>query len=744
MYSKENIPPAFYIQGVEGSQDMTTATDPATNAATTAAIVNSFAGVIITTTTTGNSQTLASPTATTAAGQIFTVVNNDTSTDNVPVVANSVTFTVTPGESQSFIWDGTAWGPVDLGLTSLPVPYNQGGTGVTNDLANYHIWVDGARTDTYTADGSMARPYKTVLAALTAINADVGKSWVMKVATGTYSDNLTITGPRYLRIEAQGAVTLSGTILINSGVGAYDRIEFVGQVEGPRAEKGPGLTISNAITAVRTDDSLIYVGFHGCLVSGAFSTTTNGTWVVQYRNCRVNGAITGTFSAFTGTAPNQSSILIESYGFNEFVGTISGITSFYNCNGSDFYCTINTAPEFLNKFVNCTFAGSVSIIPQAGADSTLIYVDAPSYKSLFARTPTITGATYSALSNLLPAETLNIGDGYDVTITAEDVASSITLDEQTFEVEGEGTATRLMKLKNDTDAAVTVTVGGDQDISTNGVPTFGGATFGASSTVTMGDSSIQIWDVTPAANGGFSGQQESVTAGATVALYDVLYEGADGEWYHADADASATMPALRMAVGAGVDGGAVNTITRGVVRFDTWTWTIGMPIYVSTEGASRNNTTTFTITQTAPSGELDVIQIVGYALSATVMYFDPSPILTEVGLDYVDEGTATPTTITMAELSAVPKVFMADHSSNQTFNLAAITASDVGKQFWIVKDGTGAGTVILDMPADTYVDDSASGGTIYCAASTRASALFMITSTTTVQTLCATGTWTTT
>jgi hypothetical protein len=336
-------------------------------------------------------------------------------------------------------------------------------------------------------------------------------------------------------------------------------------------------------------------------------------------------------------------------------------------------------------------------------------------------------------------DNLTVTAGFGITLAAEDTDGVITLDEQTFEVEGEGTATRLMKLKNDTDAAVTVTVGGDQDISTNGVPTFGGATFGASSTVTMGDASIQLWDVAPASNNGFSGDQESVTAGATVALRDVLYEGADGEWYLADADASATMPAMRMAVGSGVDGGAVNTITRGVVRNDSWTWTIGMPIYVSTTGTTGN-----TLTQTAPSGEFDVIQIVGYALSATVMYFDPCPILTEIGLDYVDVGTDTPTTITMAELSAVPKVFMADHSSDQTFNLAAIAAGDVGKQFWIVKDGTGAGTVILDMPADTYVDDSASGGTIYCAASARASALFMITSTTTVQLISAVGVWTTT
>jgi hypothetical protein len=58
------------------------------------------------------------------------VVNNDTSNNNLSVVANSVTFVLTPGEGQCFIWDGTAWGPTDLGITSLPVPVTQGGTGL--------------------------------------------------------------------------------------------------------------------------------------------------------------------------------------------------------------------------------------------------------------------------------------------------------------------------------------------------------------------------------------------------------------------------------------------------------------------------------------------------------------------------------------------------------------------------------------------------------------------------------------
>ena len=121
----------FQIFAKAGTSEapMTTATNPSTNTACTTAIVDNYSGVVITTTTTGNSQTMQNPTDI-RAGKIFTVVNNDSSTNSIPIIANSVTFTITPGEAQSFIWDGSAWGPIDIGITAIPVTVSQGGTGL--------------------------------------------------------------------------------------------------------------------------------------------------------------------------------------------------------------------------------------------------------------------------------------------------------------------------------------------------------------------------------------------------------------------------------------------------------------------------------------------------------------------------------------------------------------------------------------------------------------------------------------
>ena len=86
-----------------------TITDPGASAATTAAIIDGYGGVVITTTTTGNNQTLASPTVTYIT-QSFKVINNDTSTNSITV--NGVVIAV--GDSQTFLWDGTAWSDVDI------------------------------------------------------------------------------------------------------------------------------------------------------------------------------------------------------------------------------------------------------------------------------------------------------------------------------------------------------------------------------------------------------------------------------------------------------------------------------------------------------------------------------------------------------------------------------------------------------------------------------------------------------
>lgn len=99
-----------------------------------------------------------------------------------------------------------------------------------------------------------------------------------------------------------------------------------------------------------------------------------------------------------------------------------------------------------------------------------------------------------------------------------------------------------------------------------------------------------------------------------------LYIASDGNLEEADASSSATMPCMGMALESGT--GTKSILLSGFIRDDSWAWTSGGKIYVST--------TTGALTQTVPSGSGDQVQVVGVAKSADIVYFFPSLLTLEV------------------------------------------------------------------------------------------------------------------
>jgi plastocyanin len=96
------------------ASNVTTVTNPASNAAVTTTIIDAYSGVVITLNLPGNVQTLQSPTDATA-GKRFTIVADD-GNDAHTIVVNTInmsaqpnSFTLSAGEAIRFIWDGSAW-----------------------------------------------------------------------------------------------------------------------------------------------------------------------------------------------------------------------------------------------------------------------------------------------------------------------------------------------------------------------------------------------------------------------------------------------------------------------------------------------------------------------------------------------------------------------------------------------------------------------------------------------------------
>jgi len=72
-------------------------------------------------------------------------------------------------------------------------------------------------------------------------------------------------------------------------------------------------------------------------------------------------------------------------------------------------------------------------------------------------------------------------------------------------------------------------------------------------------------------------------------------------------------------------GNPATYILFGVARNDTWAWTVGGYVYLSTTGTTGN-----TLTQTAPSGTDDCIVTVGVATHADRILLNPSTTIIEL------------------------------------------------------------------------------------------------------------------
>lgn len=117
-----------------------------------------------------------------------------------------------------------------------------------------------------------------------------------------------------------------------------------------------------------------------------------------------------------------------------------------------------------------------------------------------------------------------------------------------------------------------------------------------------------------------SGMTIPAVAAVNMAIGDACYIKSDGEMALADADAIATASAIFIVADATIAADATgNFLFQGVVRDDTWNWTVGGLIYLSVTGTTGN-----TLTQTAPTGTDDVVQILGVALSADMILFTPN------------------------------------------------------------------------------------------------------------------------
>lgn len=148
--------------------------------------------------------------------------------------------------------------------------------------------------------------------------------------------------------------------------------------------------------------------------------------------------------------------------------------------------------------------------------------------------------------------------------------------------------------------------------------------FTTGGTITLAENHSIALDPAGSADGKYTGITVTGTAGATLAFGDLIYlDPTDSRWELADANsASGADGDARGILGicvlaAAADGNATTILLNGIVRADTAfpAFTINNPIYVSETAGD--------VTQTQPTTTDVVIRIVGSALTADEMYFNP-------------------------------------------------------------------------------------------------------------------------
>jgi len=121
----------------------------------------------------------------------------------------------------------------------------------------------------------------------------------------------------------------------------------------------------------------------------------------------------------------------------------------------------------------------------------------------------------------------------------------------------------------------------------------------------------------------WSGTTAPMTAGIALTIGQAVYVGGDSKMEKALATAAATMPAIALATGTIAEDDSGEFLMQGFFRDDTWDWTPGGLLYVSRAAAGA-------LTQTLPAVAGEQVQVVGVAISADIIHFNPSYELVEV------------------------------------------------------------------------------------------------------------------
>lgn len=201
-------------------------------------------------------------------------------------------------------------------------------------------------------------------------------------------------------------------------------------------------------------------------------------------------------------------------------------------------------------------------------------------------------------------------DSADVALNAANITNDsqdVALNARQIQADSADVALNAAKITNDS-----------QDVAINGRTTTGDVN--SLIAAATAECQAKTWTPLVMADGAYTGEVIIDTVAASQTVYNVVYSSSTG-WAAAKADADSTLPALGMALETGT--GDKKILLRGIVKNTSWNFTKGNLIYVSTATAGA-------VTAVKPSATGNRVQIIGVALSANVILFNPTSLWIEI------------------------------------------------------------------------------------------------------------------
>lgn len=489
------------------------------------------------------------------------------------------------GNTGSIILTGTTSGAVTVkvadaaGTWTMTLPTDDGTSGqvLSTDGAGVTSWVNngsgGVPTTITVADE--ATDTTCFLGFFTAATGDLGPK---TNANLTFNSNTGV---------ATFGQTIAGSITGNAGT------VTVADAGGDTTTFPLLATDATGSLSPRTDAGLTYNATTNALTATTFvgALTGNADTITVADEATDTSCFIGFYTAATGSLGGKTNANMT---FNSNTGVVT------------FASSVLTTTDINGGTVDGTVIGGASAAAITGTvitANTSVLPDADGGAALGSAT-----LGFSILG-LASASTINWANGNAVLTHSSGILTVSTGD--------------LRVTTAGTNTASVVTVGGTQTLTNKTLtsPAITTATFSGAQQLAEG-AGMRL-DAALSADGTWSGTTIAGTAGATLAFGDLVYLAvADSRWELADADASSTAGGVLMGfvvLAAAADGDPTVILLDGNIRADAAfpALTVGAPVYAGTTAGD--------IQVAQPSGTDDVIQVVGFALTADSIIVKISP-----------------------------------------------------------------------------------------------------------------------